>query len=130
MRFLVAGVVVAFLLGCGGSGTRTVKQPDRGTQLATVDRAAQMFVGVGKVIMAAGQDCDAMAKNVVAWITAHAAERARVNATLAKVTSDALKRRYRDHLNTRLDVVIGMKAGVEGCQAHSGFAAAWARLDR
>lgn len=130
---MVGVVLVSFVLACGGTQAANAPPPDTrppdppGT---TVDKAAAMFLELGEVVMAAKSDCNAMAASVGAWLDRNGKRRERVNGALMGITSDELETRYRTHLNARLDVVVGMKAGLDGCKAHAGFASVWKRLDR
>ncbi len=117
------------LVGCGGSN-KPVHPPSNQVAQAAVDEAVQMFVDVGSVVIAAQRDCDVMASKVGAWLDRNARRRKRINSVLARIQAEPMKRRYRDGLNARLDVVMGMKVGLEDCQAHAGFRAVWRRLER
>jgi len=97
--------------------------------MATVDEAVALLVEMGEVVMSARDDCDLMATRVGSWIDANGERRKRIDAELARIESPDTKDAYRQRLSQHLDVVYGMKAGIEGCEKHAGFMRAWSRLD-
>lgn len=136
MRFVLGGLAVSLALACGGGNKPAAKQPDpvtaepTPTALGAVNEAVELFLDLGKTVMAAGGDCDLMATEVRKWIDANATRRAWNNKALARVRSEKLKQHYRNRLAEKLDVVMGLKAGLDGCRTHARFMAAWGRLDR
>ena len=127
---LATAVCVSLLIACGSSSKHSVEPPNPATQEATVDKAVEMFVAIGEVVMSAKSNCDAMAMHVDAWITANGDEHKKVNATLMRIQRQEMKKRYREGLSARLHVVLGMKVGLEGCQGHARFMAVWNRFGR
>jgi len=97
--------------------------------MAAIDEAVAMFVEMGTVVMSAADDCELMAAQVGSWIDANGAKRKTVHAELSASDSPEAGKLYRQRLGQHLDVVLGMKAGVEGCEKHAGFMRAWNRLD-
>ena len=97
--------------------------------MATIDEAVAMLVEMGEVMMSAEDDCELMATKVGSWLDANGKKLEKINARLLRIESPKTKDAYRQRLSQHLDVVQGMKAGVEGCETHAGFMRAWNRLD-
>lgn len=131
MRIGIGVLGWILIVSCGGGRKHVADQPEpKMSEQQAVDAAVEQFVGIGRAIMNAKSDCDAMAENVRRWLFTNGDRRKQVNAVLANVKSEELKQRYRDGLGERLDVVMGMKAGLDGCREHAGVQAAWREMDR
>lgn len=88
-----------------------------------------MLLEMGEVVMSAEAECDLMATVVGRWLDANGAKLEQINAELLRIQSPETEEAYRQRLALHMDVLQGMKAGVEGCRAHAGFMRAWNRLD-
>jgi hypothetical protein len=97
--------------------------------MAMIDEAVAMFVEMGKVVMSSADDCELMATNVGSWLDANGGKRKQLHVELSQVESDKTAETYRQRLGQHVEIVLAMKAGVEGCQKHAGFMRSWNRLD-
>ena len=145
MRWLILSCCLA-LFACGskpaadkpnsngsqtGAGTSGVCGADALTeeQRALVDRAVALFVDLGKVVMAAKSDCDAMAKGIDEWLVDNDAERREVMKKLARLPREPRVECYNEKLSEELAVREAMEAGLSGCKDHEGIQAAFDRME-
>ena len=124
----VVGSCALLLAACAGAPKQSPQRRlDQG--VSTIEEAVQMFVEMGEVVISAGDDCGLMASGVDRWMDANGARREKIHQELSQARSPKTEEAYRQSLVQHVDVLIGMKSGIDWCQKHAGFLRAWARLD-
>ncbi len=127
MRF--PAITFCALIACGGqSKLQPLEAPQSPTD-NVIEEAAQIFFESGQVIIDAGGDCEKMATSVGTWIYDTRARRHKLNELLQGLDSEVSAQRYRELLVERLDLVVGMMAGLDRCISDEDFRTVWERLE-